>query len=84
MALDAQRGFAIVQRHFATTTIAAPGTLFAKVILTTVLGAGDANSSGFLFADTASKRHGASQFPDFFLGGAAAGLEMTSRQRCAS
>src|SRR4029453_8209973 len=46
------------QAHLASTAVAAPGTLFAEVIITTVLGASYADVRGFLFANATGKGHG--------------------------
>src|SRR5712671_2381457 len=73
----------IVQPDLAGAAVAAAGTFFAEVILATILGAGDADSRGFLFADATGKRH-SRHFPVFFLTEVAAGPEMASRQRWAS
>jgi hypothetical protein len=73
-----------VQRDFASAAIAAAAAFFAQVILATVLGAGHADTGGFLFADRAVERH-LGHFSDFFLGGVAlVGRVTISRQRCAS
>ena len=78
-------GLGFIQAHFASTAVAAPGTLFAEVIVTTVLGASYADVRGFLFANATGKGHDNGYFPFFFLTGAATGcLEIFSRQRCAS
>jgi hypothetical protein len=55
-----------VQSYLAPTAVAASRALLAEVIIATVLGASDADSRGFLFADATDKWHGFYCFPDFF------------------
>jgi hypothetical protein len=48
----------MVQGYFAPTAVAASRALLAEVIIAAVLGASDADSRGFLFADATGKWHG--------------------------
>jgi hypothetical protein len=45
----------VIQSYFAAAAVAASRALLAEVIIATVLGASDADSRGFLFADGTGK-----------------------------
>jgi hypothetical protein len=47
-----------VEAEFAVAAVAARAAFFAEMIGARIFGAGDADTGGFFFADTADKGHG--------------------------